>query len=171
MANTYTLISSNVLASDTASVTFSAISSSYTDLVVRASLRSTEASTGKAIRVEFNGDSSTIYSVTRINGDGSAVSSSRRSTYAFIDGYTADADSNTSNTYSTFELYLPNYTSTANKPMSIIHAQENNTTAAEMNAIAGLYRNSTAISSIKFNFASLNIKSGSSFYLYGIKNS
>ena len=40
MPSTYTLISSNVLASSAASVTFSAIPSTYTDLVVRASIRS-----------------------------------------------------------------------------------------------------------------------------------
>ena len=171
MATTYTLIASNTLSSSAASVTFSAIPGTYTDLVLRASIRSTEASTGKAIRIEFNADSSAIYSVTRINGSGSAASSSRRTDYSFIDGYTADADNNTANTYSSLELYLSNYTSTKNKLMSIFHAQENNTTAAEMNAIAGLYGNTSAITSIKLNFASLDIKAGSSFFLYGIKNS
>jgi hypothetical protein len=43
MANTYTLIASNTLGASAASVTFSAIPSTYTDLVVRYSAASCDA--------------------------------------------------------------------------------------------------------------------------------
>ena len=41
-ANTYTLISSNVLASSAATVTFSSIPATYTDLVLRVSARNND---------------------------------------------------------------------------------------------------------------------------------
>jgi len=50
---TYTLISSNVLTSSAASVTFSSIPATYTDLVVRLSARAT--TTASNIWVTFNG--------------------------------------------------------------------------------------------------------------------
>jgi hypothetical protein len=172
MPATYTLIASNTLSSSAASVTFSAIPATYTDLVLRMSLRSTEASNTTPIEITFNSDTATNYSVTRINGDGSAASSSRRTSYNFIDGFQVPAANGTSNTFSSTELYIPNYTASQNKPMSLMQVDERNTTAAEMNAIAGLWRNTAAITSITLDFfGATTYASGSSFFLYGIKNS
>ena len=60
-ANTYTLISSNVLGSSAASVTFSSIPATYTDLVLRVSARTDADDTSL---ITFNG-TTTGYSKTR----------------------------------------------------------------------------------------------------------
>ncbi len=172
MPNTYTLISSNVLGSSAASVTFSAIPATYTDLVLRCSLRSDVASTLENVTIRYNSDSATNYSLTRLRGDGSAASSSASSSanemtfFAAADGSTA-----TSNTFSNWELYIPSYTVSQNKPMSSFQVQENNTTAANTTVVATLWRNTAAITSMLISAQSSNFVSGSSFYLYGIKNS
>ena len=172
MPSTYTLISSNVLSSSAASVTFSAIPATYTDLVLRCSLRSDVASTLENVTIRYNSDSATNYSLTRLRGDGSSASSSASSSanemtfFAAADGSTA-----TSNTFSSWELYIPSYTASQNKPMGSFQVQENNTTAANITAVATLWRNSAAITSMLISAQSSNFVSGSSFYLYGIKNS
>jgi hypothetical protein len=59
------------------------------------------------------------------------------------------------------------------KPIGIISNEEDNATEAYIAATAGLYRNTSAITSISIDSVttSINLVSGSSFYLYGIKNS
>jgi len=76
MANTYTLINSNVLASSAASVTFSAIPATFTDLVIRASIRTDRAAVEDWLYIKFNG-LTTNRSYTRLTGSGSAAASGR----------------------------------------------------------------------------------------------
>lgn len=173
MANTYTLISSSVLTGSQASVVFSSIPSTYTDLVVLISGRTNNAAAwANTLDVQFNGDSSSLYSTTRIIGSGSTVTSGRQSnaTYAYI-LTDPDTNGNTADTFASLELYIPNYLSTTSKPFSSFPVAENNTTAAYIEPHAGLYRNTSAITSITLFPQSDSWVSGSSFYLYGIKNS
>ena len=79
MANTYTLISSNTLTSSAASVTFSSIPATYTDLVLRISARSDRVSTTDRLRLTFNSDTATNYSNITLVGDGAAASSQNAS--------------------------------------------------------------------------------------------
>lgn len=175
MATTYTLISSNVLASSQSSVTFSSIPSTYTDLMLTCSVRSERAATFSSLRAYFNGSNTAIASTTRLTGDGASASTSRDSNISegIFGGFT-NAATSTSNTFSSHEFYIPNYLSTSSKPIAAFSAQENNTSTAYMQLNANLWRNTSAISSITIqDYASgvQNIVSGSSFYLYGIKNS
>ena len=172
MPSTYTLISSNVLSSSAASVTFSAIPSTYTDLMLRVSVRlvAGSGSTIQDLIVKFNG-TTTNYSITQLTGDGSTAASGRISnTTRILLSNVVDGDA-TSNTFGSVEIYVPSYTASQNKPVSAFGASENNATLAGLSATAGLWRDTTAISSIELSNATANLVSGSSFYLYGIKNS
>ena len=171
MPSTYTLISSNVLSSSAASVTFSAIPSTYTDLVLRGSVRDTTAGTVRDLFIRVNNDSSTLYSFRSVVGSGSAASSSAntaRTYYQGVDG--SNGNGSTANTFNSFELYIPSYTASQSKPASFLTATENNATAAYITASAQLYRSNTAISELSI-LGDSTLASGSSFYLYGIKNS
>jgi len=169
MPSTYTLISSNVLSSSAASVTFSAIPSTYTDLVLRISTRVNYASVDGNILIRFNGDTASNYSYTFIYGNGTSLVSSRGSTTRIIAASSTQGSSATSNTFASAEIYIPSYLVSQNKPVSIDSATENNATEAYRGATAGLWRNTAAITSI--NLEGGDFVSGSSFYLYGIKNS
>jgi hypothetical protein len=169
MPNTYSLISSNVLSSSAASVTFSSIPATFTDLVLRMSVASTGVIDGI---FRFNGSSATNYSRTYMQGTGSTTSSSRSSNSTNIglqDLYRNNGS--TSNTFSSSEIYIPSYTVSQSKPISAVLADESNNTTADMTLIAGLFRDNTAISSFSIAPNSGNFSAGSSFYLYGIKNS
>lgn len=173
MPSTYTLISANTLSTATPSVTFSAIPATFTDLVVRMSARS--VTNGTNLRVRVNGLTTTIYSSTFIFGSGVSVASNRRSnaTGLVLDD-TSVPNNATANTFNSFELYLPSYTANQNKPVSSFYTQENNSSvegASYINANAGLIRTAAAISEISFALATGDTEAGSSFYLYGVKNS
>jgi hypothetical protein len=175
MPNTYTLISSNVLSSSAASVTFSSIPSTYTDLVLRMSARGTwGGATGIYTEFNFNGDTSSIHSWTMLTGYGSGgVVSARYTAQNFIAPNVFNGAGSTSNTFTNIEMYVPNYAGNKNKVASIFGVDENNNTAAEIGAVAGLYSSTSAITSISIrpDSGAGNFVSGSSFYLYGIKNS
>ena len=173
MANTYVLIASNTLGSAAASVTFSSIPATYTDLVIRFAIRDsyTGGANAAQARVTHNGTTAN-YSWTELNGTGAAAASGRLSNQSY---YETDAGSptaaNTANTFSNSEIYIPSYTVAQNKPVSIHSAGENNTTTAYMSVRAALWRNTAAITSITLTANISTFMTGSSFFLYGIKNS
>jgi hypothetical protein len=168
---TYTLISSNVLSSSAASVTFSAIPATYTDLVVRASLRSDYANTIELIKITINANSGSLYSMTGVYGTSTAAASDRDSGTS-LNFDPIDAANNTANTFGNYELYIPSYLASQNKPVGTFAVYEQNSTANNrVQANAGLFRDTAAITSLDFapRYGS-NFVSGSSFYLYGISN-
>ena len=171
MPATYTLIASNTLSSSAASVTFSAIPATYTDLVLRWSARNT--SSGENAQIRFNADSATNYSRTNLYGDGSAANSIRGTSESyFYFGFSIDASTRTANTFASAELYIPNYTVSANKPISGFSTLETNSATCDTPAvIAALWRNTATITSIDISPVTNSFASGSSFFLYGIKNS
>jgi hypothetical protein len=174
MANTYTLIASNTLSTSAASVTFSSIPATYTDLVLKFSARCDAAgSTSADLKLELNADSSSLYSDTSLTGDGTNAGSARASNQAFIGFSNGIAgNSTTANTFSSNEIYIPAYLVSQNKPLSNFNAVEHNATAARLRATAGLYRSTSVITSAKLTpEAGSSFVSGSSFFLYGIKNS
>ena len=81
-----------------------------------------------------------------------------------------NAANSTADTFTNFEIYIPGYASSTYKNFSIDSAQETNATTAYTELWAMLWSNSAAITSITLN-SDANWVSGSSFYLYGIKNS
>ena len=166
---TYTLISSNVLSSSAASVTFSSIPATYTDLVVRFSARSDSSN---QINLTVNGTSGgTAYSWTRLRGNGSTAASNNSSSDSSfgLPGSSVETSA-TANTFSSGEVYIPAYTASQNKPMGSFNTQEDNSSTSFINVNAGLYSSSTAISEVKLAITAGNFVSGSSFYLYGISN-
>lgn len=164
---TYTLISSNVLSSSAASVTFSSIPATYTDLVLRISTRVTRATGDVEGYMSING-TTTNYSNTTLAGTPGSVSSTRGTTYVPYIDVGANA---TSNTFSSGEIYIPSYTVSQNKPISVFSQSENNvTTNIYQYTVAALWSNNAAITSLTFTPFTGDYVSGSSFYLYGISN-
>ena len=171
MPSTYTLIKGETLTSSSASYTFTAIPSTFTDLVLRYSTRGSDTSTQSNFIITVNGGASG-YGVTNINGDGSAVASQRATSAGSISHRAGtNADSSTTNTFANGEIYIPNYALTVAKPLSLFSGQETNATTAFLSASAGLITSTTAITSIEAKPSLGNWMIGSSFYLYGIKNS
>ena len=172
MPSTYTLISSRVLVSNTASITFSSIPNTFTDLVLRWSARDVSGSSNYDIQCEFNGSGGSAYSSTQIYGVGdSAFSNAYQNSAYGRTGFSNSSDS-TSNTFSSDEIYIPSYTASQNKSFMSNGVTENNSTNQRVinGSSASLWRDTSAISSVKLSTGG-TFAVGSSFYLYGIKNS
>lgn len=171
MANTFTIITSSTLLSSSASVTFSSIPATYTDLVLRCTTRDTINSYNYTIAV---GGASGSYSETVIYAETLTPGATRTSntdpfgTTSYLLG---NASGDTANTFGSAEMYFPNYTSSVNKPVSIVSFRERNiSNGLGFSLLAGLVRYTSAISSITIASAGSSFAAGSSFYLYGVKN-
>lgn len=175
MANTYKLIASNTLGSTTNTVTFSSIPNTYTDLILKYSARTNDTNTNdNTVIMTVNGSSSTIYSITVLRGNGAAtISFASSDTTSFNTITNINGTGATADTFSSVEIYIPSYTASANKPLSFDNAQETNATTAYRLTGAGLFRSTSAISSISLAIgdSTKGFIANSSFWLYGINNS
>lgn len=171
MANTYVKIASIAVgAGGASSVTFSGIpQTGYTDLLVKVSARSTGALTRDQLNIQFNGSSANRFQIftygipTVINGSGSDTN--------FVGGYFSGGSS-TSSAFGNQEIYIPGYTSSTSKSYSADGVSETVAADAGLMFVAGLWSNTSAITSITFTAnSSGNFVQYSNFYLYGIKNS
>jgi len=171
MATTYELIAKQVLGSTTATVTFSAIPQTFDDLLLLASVRGnrTTATVTQTTLVDVypNGSTSNL-SARWIYGDGSSAASTSNASHVYVFGASNSANW-TANTFASIEVYIPNYAGATNKSISATSAVENNNAGAFMAAIAGLWADTSAITSIELDPA-YDFLSGCTFYLFGIKH-
>lgn len=157
MPVTYDKIATTTLGSAQASVTFSSISGSYTDLVV---VIAGSSSAGGTIIVQYNGDSGTNYSWTYLNGNGSSASSGRVTSYA---GYGLGEI----RTYQGNAIaHIQNYSNSTTFKTALCRA---NTASDYVQSAVALWRSTSAITSINFTVASSTFASGTTFNIYGIK--
>lgn len=167
MADTFVKIATTTVgAGGTSAITFSSIPSTYTDLCLKFSLRTTRGTfTADLIRVDFNGSSSS-QSLRLIEGSGTTVGNLSLSTTQVVSATTSVS---TANTFSNGELYIPNYTSSTHKSISADTVTENNAVQGPLYLAAGLWSNTAAITSISLtNVNSATIVQYSSATLYGI---
>ena len=171
MANTYLKIASVSLGSAAASIDFTSIPSTYTDLLLVHSTRSVSTGIAQASIIRFNGDTtSTNYTARRLLGSGSAASSDQTPTIS--SGGFSNNSSATASTFSNTSVYIPNYASSNSKSLSIDTVTENNATEAYMALLAMRWSDTAAITSIVItNESGGNFVQYSTATLYGIKNS
>jgi hypothetical protein len=170
MANTYQLIEAQTLTTTATSVTFLSIPGTYTDLLIKLSVR--DSRTGIAvsdIRFNFNGTGvGTNISGRYLYGTGSAATSATTTTGELAFG---DANGATASTFGNAEVYIPNYAGSSFKSVSSDSVAETNATGGFQLLLAGLWSNTAAITSIAMTPFTSPFLANSSFYLYGIKNS
>lgn len=168
MATTYELIASTTVGSGGASsITFSSISSSYTDLLIKVSARSTQANPWGSYEVQLNSTTSGTSKILYGTGSGTG---SDNNTSTVWGGYQNGANA-TSSVFSNGDIYIPNYNSSNKKSISGDAVTENNDTAALSVFAAGLNDLTSAVTSITLNSPGGNFVQYSTAYLYGIKNS
>jgi hypothetical protein len=171
MANTYTLIEAKTLSSSSsASITFSSIPQTYTDLLLKISAKSTATRTASGANIEFNGSSSN-FSGIRVYADGSTTGAYSSGNFAVAVVGTQTA---ANNTFCNGDIYITNYTNGNYKSYYADNVTENSAADAIQDFVAGLWSNTAAITSITIKTdtpGSEYLASGSTFYLYGIKNS
>ena len=169
MAETYIPIATTTLSAPAASITFSSIPSTYTDLrvsIVGATSDTTADSWN--LQMNFNGDTATNYSVTRIQGNGTTVASARNASLGFgLVGYALPGISTSVWGFSTVDIF--GYSGSAYKTALCTTSQDLNGSGWVMRLV-DLWRSTAAITSIAFTVgSSLNFRTGTVATLYGIK--
>jgi hypothetical protein len=160
MANTYKLIEAQTLVTNTATVNFTSIPQTYTDLVVRVSAKSNSSTWGDVV-IRFNGGGGTYYNV-RIYGNGAGTGSdtSEWTNYSAVGNGTYQ--------FSNIEYYIPDYASNRNKSWLVHNANAQNHANQGFQTVAGGNWNGAAITSVQITDYNTTMQAGSTFYLYGI---
>lgn len=169
MAVTHKLIQTiTVTASSQASIEFTSIPQTYTDLLIKLSLRSTTAVTNRTFYLNPNGSSANATSRILI-GNGASASSQ---TDTRITGRDIPGTSATASVFGNAEFYICNYSSSSvAKSISVDAVMENNATTAVSGITANLWNVTNAITSLTFVPELGDFAQYSSASLYGIKNS
>ena len=172
MAITYKLIASTTVpAGGQASITFSTIPQTYTDLVIRMSSRSETNSIKDNLRIDFNGSSSN-WTAKMIGAQNVTLQTSEEgATYANTHNYTVNAGTSTALVYNNHETYITGYTTSYNKSSSSDSAMEINSTDNQMGLFGNNWADSAAITTITLYMISGNDwAQHTTAYLYGISN-
>jgi hypothetical protein len=174
MANTYEAIATVTVGSGgAASIEFTSIPATYTDLLVKSSLRSNQSVTYNYAYIRINGITASSYSYKLLYADNNTVGSVGSTSANEISANLTVGASSTASTFSNGEFYIPNYTSSNNKSISTDSVTENNnSTGVGLYLGAALFTTSSAITSISlFTGATFTFNQYSTATLYGIKNS
>lgn len=169
MASTYTPLATQTLGSAASTVTFSSISSAYTDLrvVINGGVGTADANTFLKVG---NGsiDSGSNYSDTFYESRGTGTGSGRHTNAVqmYLDYY-----GSISTTNSTLLIDLLNYANTTTyKTVLSRYGSTTSSSYSGTGALVGLWRSTSAINTIQFSLGGgANFNSGCSFTIYGIK--
>jgi hypothetical protein len=152
-------------------IDFTSIPQGYTDLMLAYSVRvSRSGTTFTQLGIRINA-ASTNYSITTLSGNGSTVTSSSNTTgYFAYESSSMNSSNSTANTFSSGNLYIPNYTSSNYKSALVDFVTENNATASNVVLSAALWSNTSAVTSITLNEpnSNSNFDQYSTATLYGI---
>jgi hypothetical protein len=160
MTATYEKIATTTLGSGQATVTFSSISSAYTDLVV---VFVGNLSAAATCFLRYNNDSGSNYSQTDMIGNGTSAVSQRRSNATGFRLYDVAASSNPINN---LIFNVQNYSNTTTNKTTLLRGSDS---GGEVGAGVSLWRNTAAINRLDFVTGAGTWSTGSTFTLYGIK--
>lgn len=159
MALTYEPIATQTLGSATATVTFSSITGTYTDLIL--------VTNGHAgadyYTLRVNSDSGTNYSRTIFYNNAGTAASVRQSNLTEIYGSIGTSSTNIGGTIHHFF----NYANTTTNKSILRRGGSDNTSSPQ--AEIGLWRSTSAINAISMTAGSGNFAIGTTFSLYGVK--
>ena len=167
MANTFIKIETITVGTAIASITFSSIPQTYTDLQLVISSRTSRASDSDGMFITFNAVT-TGYTQKDVLGSGPAAVSGHSSLR-----YIGETPGNnaTASVFGNAQVYIPNYTSANYKSYSVDAVAEDNDSSAYVSLVAGLWSNTAAITSIAISpQTGPNLNQYTTATLYGIKN-
>ena len=161
MPTTYEKIATTTLGSTNATITFSSIASTYTDLRI-VLVATTDSAANPLIR--FNNDTATNYSRTMLAGSGSSASSSQSSNQTSIVG--GQGGFNASEP-TIVEIDIFSYAGGTNKTCLIGWSGDRNG-SGNVARFVGLWRDTTAINRVDLIVSGAVFQTGTTATIYGI---
>lgn len=163
MPATYEKIATTTLGSAQASFNLNSIPGTFTDL--RLVVSGTNVSANQDVAIRFNSDTGSNYSFTILNGSGSAASSSRVTSATNIQLNAGAGISATIPYFASVDVF--SYAGGTNKTtLQTMNNDQNG--SGGIQAIVGLWRNTSAITSITILGVGSNLNTGTTATLYGI---
>ena len=145
-----TLVSTTTVGScGAASIEFTNISQTGKDLLLLVSGGSTSTASFRVLRLEINSNTGTNYSSRDLQGDGTTAASSSQTSATYIDAGYVTTTGSYANSFGNSAIYFTNYASSASKSISSDSVSEANTTTQGQRIVAGLWNQTSAITSIR----------------------
>lgn len=170
MANMIPISTVVVGSGGAAKIEFASIPATYTDLKIVVSARNIASNVAGGVWLYPNGSSANMTGRILAGTGSTSVTGTDVKVYGYI-----NSASSTASTFSNIEFYIPNYTSSNNKSISVDSVMENNATEGRQGLMAGLWSITSAITSIilesfnNSNSAVSDFAQYSSATLYGIR--
>jgi hypothetical protein len=155
-----------------ASIEFTSIPSTFTDLFIKYSARTDRVNNSSDIYLQFNGVTTATYSFKRVYGGGGGSGLSDGLTNNSLGGFAGAACGSlaTASTFGSSEIYIPNYAGSTAKSWYSDGVSENNASGVLTSLYAGLASGTADITSIKLqDYNSANFVQYTTATLYGIK--
>lgn len=158
------------LASAQADVTFTNIPQTYTHLQIRLIGRSDRAANLDSLRVQCNADTAGNYTEHSLYGDGSTASSFAAINQNYMQFYRLAGANAGSNTFGSIYIDILDYKNTNKFKTARGLGGADNNGSGEIYFMSGLWRSTSAITSIKlYPGVGTNFVANSSFALYGVQ--
>lgn len=171
----YDLLETEILASDTASVTFSSLNttygSTYQHLQLRIAARSTRAFTGDYVALQFNSDTSSNYSSHYLVGDGSSVTSAADATLSFAQIGRVSAATAGSNVFGAVVCDILDPFSSSKYTTTRGFSGFANSGYNRVELVSSHWRNTNALTSITVTANNGSLAQYSRFSIYGLRSS
>jgi hypothetical protein len=151
-------------------ITFSSIPSTYQHLQIRALARTNRASqVVDVVRIRFNGDTASNYSVHILQGDGSITEALASTSQTYIQSYIIAGNTAGTNTFGALVMDVLDYTSTnKNKTIRQLSGIDNNGSGNVALNSGMWFKTPEAITSITLTGIG-DFVTNSTFALYGIR--
>jgi len=163
MPATYEKIASTTLSTASSTITFGSIPATYTDL--RLVVVGTIANAGYDVVMRFNSDTGSNYSFTYLGGTGSAANTGRGTSTTNIQLNAGAGWSTTIPSMAAVDIF--SYAGSTYKTILNLLSNDQNGSGS-VNAIVGLWRDTSAINSVSVIGSSTNLQTGTIATLYGI---
>lgn len=171
MANTMILLGTVTVGSGgSSSINFTSIPNTYTDLLLKGSLRFSDiAGVSQAASIKFN-TLDTNQTWVQVYGTGTGVGSNGST--GLGQAATSNGSASTSNTFSNFQIYVSSYASSEYKIASTDTIVENNGTASSQVFASTTWSSTSPITGLSLvPNTTGNFAENSTAYLYGISKS
>jgi hypothetical protein len=163
MPATYEPLATTTLSTTAATVSFTSINGSYTDLVVVISAQCNRAGANDFMKAKINTDTGSNYSVTSLYGTGSAAGSGRTSSATYLEFGVVPYQTE----FGVYTISLNNYANTTTNKTVL---SRYNHAGHQVGTLANLWRSTAAITALEFALINgSSFVSGSTFTLYGVK--
>lgn len=171
MPTTYNIISKTTVgAGGSATIDFTSIPATFTDLCLVVSGRNTASGNDSRFSIQFNGSSSGLSQVRLYQNAGTNIVSDAPASAIQPTGL--NQNNHTANSFSSTQIYISNYTGSNYKSLSLDAVTSNNGASNYAMFLSGLWSDTSVINQITLTaLSSGNFAQYSTARLYGIKNS